>query len=130
MRAMIVMVALVLTGCAHASGVRYTFAPCNPGFQDAVTACFYEAGIGGPVVGYDFYADSGIIEQHWKRQYESCMFRRGYQQLGGTTTWHPKERFNGVTGWPWPNDPPKSAWTWVRTAGAGDRHYYDAECEP
>src|SRR5712691_3709830 len=41
----------------------------------------------------------GIIEQHWKRQYESCMFRRGYQQLGGTTTWHPKERFNGVTGW-------------------------------
>jgi len=130
MRAMIVMVALVLTGCAHASGVRYTFAPCNPGFQDAVMACFYEAGIGGPVVGYDFYADSGIIEQHWKRQYESCMFRRGYQQLGGTTTWHPKERFNGATGWPWPNDPPKSAWTWVRTAGAGDRHYYDSVCEP
>ncbi len=89
MRAMIVMVALVLTGCAHASGVRYTFAPCNPGFQNAVMACFYEAGIGGLVVGYDFYADSGIIEQHWKRQYESCMFRRGYQQIDGTTTWHP-----------------------------------------
>ncbi len=60
MRAMIVMVALVLTGCAHASGVRYTFTPCNPSFQDAVMACFYEAGIGGPVVGYDFYADSHV----------------------------------------------------------------------
>ena len=117
MKAGAVTLVLVLAGCAHVSGVRYTFTPCNPGFQDTVRACFYEAGIGGPVVGYDFYADSGIIEQHWKRQYESCMFRRGYQQLGGTTTWHPKERFNGAAGWPWPNDPPKSAWTWVRTAG-------------
>ena len=58
------------------------------------------------------------------------MLRRGYNQVYGTTTWKPKERFNGAAGWPWPNDPPKSAWTWVRTAGAGDRHYYDAVCEP
>jgi hypothetical protein len=104
--------------------------PCDPGFQDAVAACFYQAGIGGPVVGYDFYADSGIIEQEWKKRFEGCMFRRGYNQVYGTTTWRPKEPFDGTDGWPWPNDPPKGAWTWVRTAGAGDRHYYDAVCEP
>jgi hypothetical protein len=125
-----VALALVLAGCAHVSGVRYTFMPCNPGFQDAVAACLYQAGIGGPVVGYDFYADSGIIEQEWKKRFEGCMFRRGYNQVYGTTTWRPKELFDGTEGWPWPNDPPKSAWTWVRTAGAGDRHYYDAVCEP
>lgn len=130
MRATAVMVAVVLTGCTQVSAVRYTFMPCNPGFQAAVATCLYAAGIGGPIGAYDFYADSGIIEQQWKRQYESCMFRSGYQQLGGTVTWIPKERFNGAPGWPWPNDPPKSAWTWVRTAGAGDRHYYDAVCEP
>jgi hypothetical protein len=130
MRNVIVMVALVLTGCAHASGVRYTFTPCNRGFQDAVRACFYEAGIVGPVVGYDFYADAGIIEKQWKQRYEGCMFRRGYDQVDGATTWRPKERFNGAAGWPWPNEPPKSTWTWVRTAGSGDRHYYDAVCEP
>jgi hypothetical protein len=130
MRVAAAMVALALAGCAHASGVRYTFMPCNPGFQDAVVACFYEAGMGPPTAAYDFYADSGIIEQQWKKQYENCMFRRGYNQVYGTTTWKPKEQFNGAAGWPWPNDPPKSAWTWVRTAGAGDRHYYDAVCEP
>ncbi len=130
MKAVAITLALVLAGCAHASGVRYTFTPCNPGFQNAVRACFYEAHIGGPVVAYDFYADSGTVEKHWKRQYEGCMFRRGYNQIDGTTTWRPKERFNGATGWPWPNDPPQSAWVWVRTAGAGDRHYYDAVCEP
>jgi hypothetical protein len=89
MRAVAVTLALVLTGCAHAAGVRYTFTPCNPGFQDTVIACFYEAGIGGPVVAYDFYADSGVIEKQWKRQYESCMFRRGYNQIGEATTWQP-----------------------------------------
>ena len=130
MKAVAVTLALALAGCAHASGLRYIFAPCNPGFHDSVRACLYEAGIGGPVAAYDFYADSGIIEKHWKRQYESCMFRRGYQQLEGPITWHPKERFNGAKGWPWPQDPPKSAWVWVRTAGPGDRHYYDAVCEP
>jgi hypothetical protein len=130
MRNVIVTVALVLTGCAHASGLRYTFTPCNRGFQDAVRGCFYEAGVVGPVVGYDFYADAGIIEKQWKQRYEGCMFRRGYDQVGGTTTWRPKERFNGAAGWPWPNEPPKSPWTWVRTAGSGDRHYYDAVCEP
>jgi hypothetical protein len=110
--------------------VRYTFRPCNAGFQQAVLACFSEAGASWPVYAYDFYADSGIIEKQWKQQYESCMFRRGYDQIDGATTWRPKERFNGAAGWPWPDEPPKSAWTWVRTAGTGDRHYYDAVCEP
>src|SRR5207248_6602682 len=45
MNAGAVTLALVLAGCAHAAGVRYTFTPCNPGFQAAVIACFYEAGI-------------------------------------------------------------------------------------
>lgn len=49
MRATAATVALVLAGCAHASGVRYTFMPCNPGFQDAVAACFFEAGMGPPI---------------------------------------------------------------------------------
>jgi hypothetical protein len=110
--------------------LRYAFTPCNPGFQNAVKACFYEAHMMPPTAAYDFYADSGAIEKHWKVRYESCMFRRGYNQLGNPTTWQQKEPFNGATGWPWPNDPPKSAWTWVRTAGTGDRHYYDAVCEP
>lgn len=123
-------VALALAGCAHAAGLRYAFTPCNPGFQNAVKACFYQAGMMPPNPAYDYYADSGVIEKHWKVRYESCMFRRGYNQLGEPTTWQPKERFNGATGWPWPNDPPKSTWTWVRTAGTGDRHYYDAVCEP
>ncbi len=48
MKAGAVTLVLVLAGCAHVSGVRYTFTPCNPGFQDTVRACFYEAGIGGP----------------------------------------------------------------------------------
>ena len=130
LRAAVVVAAFTLTSCAHAAGVRYTFKPCNAGFQQAVTACFYEGHGSGPVVAYDFYADAGIIEKQWKRQYESCMFRRGYNQLDGPTTWRPKERFNGAAGWPWPGDPPQSAWTWVRTAGPGDRHYYDAVCEP
>src|SRR3989441_10649068 len=82
-KAVAVTLALVLAGCAHASGVRYTFTPCNTSFQDAVMACFYEAGIGGPGVGYDFYAGSGIIEQHWERQYESCMVRSGHPPIGG-----------------------------------------------
>ncbi|PYN90901.1 MAG: hypothetical protein DMD87_00240 [Candidatus Rokuibacteriota bacterium] len=110
--------------------MRYIFTPCNAGFQSAVAACFYEAGAAWPAFSYDFYADAGIVEKQWKAQYESCMFRRGYHQVDGPITWQPKERFNGATGWPWPNDPPKSAWTWVRTAGTGDRHYYDAVCEP
>src|SRR2546422_6631974 len=100
MKAVAVTLALVLAGCAHASGVRYTFTPCNTSFQDAVMACFYEAGIGGPGVGDDFYADSGVIEQHWERQYENCMFLRGYHQLGGTKTWHPHGRCNRGTGVP------------------------------
>jgi len=127
-----IVAALLLAGCTQASAVRYTFTPCNAGFQEAVRACFYAGHAGPPIYAYayDFYADSGIIEDQWKRQYEACMFQRGYQQLGETVTWIPKERFNGAPGWPWPNDPPRSAWTWVRTAGAGDRHYYDAVCEP
>jgi hypothetical protein len=125
-----VALAFVLAGCAHAAGLRYTFSPCNRGFQNAVAACFYEAHGSGPIPAYDFYADSGVIEKQWKQQYESCMFRRGYNQIGIPATWQPKEPFNGVEGWPWPTDPPKSAWTWVRTAGTGDRHYYDAVCEP
>ena len=88
MRVAAAVVALVLAGCAHASAVRYTFMPCNPGFPGSVVACFYEAGMGPPIAAYDFYADSGIIgPQRWKKQYESCMFRRGYNQVYGTTTW-------------------------------------------
>jgi len=68
----------VLSGCAHAAGVRYIFTPCNAGFQSAVAACFYEAGAAWPAFSYDFYADAGIVEKQWKAQYESCMFRRGY----------------------------------------------------
>jgi hypothetical protein len=120
----------MLGGCSHASAMRYTFTPCNAGFQQTVQACFYEGHMGPVPAAYDFYADSGVIERQWKRQYESCMFRRGYNQLGEPYMWIPKEQFNGHEGWPWPNDPPKSAWTWVRTAGSGDRHYYDAVCEP
>jgi len=129
-RAALATVALVLAGCAHAAGLRYTFTPCNADFQRTVVACFRQAGGAWSVDTYDFYADSGIIEKQWKQQYESCMFRRGYNQLDEPKVWQPKERFNGAQGWPWPNDPPKGAWTWVRTAGTGDRHYYDAVCEP
>ena len=130
MRFAVAAMALVLAGCAHAAGLRYTFTPCNARFQDTVAACFYEAGAAWDAFSYDFYADAGIVEKQWKQRYESCMFRRGYNQLGGPATWQPKERFNGAAGWPWPSDPPKGPWTWVRTAGTGDRHYYDAVCEP
>jgi len=129
-RAAIVTMALLLAGCAHAAGLRYTFMPCNPGFQRAVVACYRQAGGAWAAEAYDFYADSGMVEKQWKQQYESCMFRRGYNQIDEPKMWQPKERFNGSEGWPWPNDPPKSAWTWVRAAGTGDRHYYDAVCEP
>jgi hypothetical protein len=122
MRVAAAMVALVLAGCAHASGVRYTFMPCNPGFQDAVVACFYEPGMGPPIAAYDFYADSGIIEQQWKKQYESCMSRRGYNQIYGTTTWKPKERFNGAAGWPsCPDGPPTTPLVRCSRCGASIR---------
>jgi hypothetical protein len=129
-KAAVVVAVAVLAGCSHAAGVRYTFRPCNAAFHDTIKACFYEAGATGPIYAYDFYADAGVIEKEWRKRYESCMFRRGYNQLDAPATWHPKERFDGHPGWPWPEDPPKSPWTAVRTAGTGDLNFYDAVCEP
>lgn len=87
--------ALALAGCAHAAAMRYTFRPCNAAFQGTVAACFHAAGAPWDAFSYDFYADSGMVEKRWRAQYESCMFRRGYSQIGDRSGGNPRSASTG-----------------------------------
>src|SRR5262249_59180748 len=53
--------ALVLAGCAHCAGLRYTLTPCNARFQNTVAACFPEAGGALGAFSYGSYPGARAI---------------------------------------------------------------------